>query len=198
MAAAPRKERAMGVSVGLIELRHIPLGYETVDAMLKAADVELVRASPSCPGKFLAIVTGGVGAVECACAAAERSAGRQAVVCRAIDHLDEAVAEALVIGAHARAPVRVSHLKCAGSDNWGRSREVLAADLVVKASRVRLICIRMAQGIGGKGYVNFTGDIASVRNAIETCKARCGDPSLITSSCAIATPHVALVSNLLR
>ena len=92
MAAAPRKERAMGVSVGLIELRHIPLGYETVDAMLKAADVELVRASPSCPGKFLAIVTGGVGAVECACAAAERSAGRQAVVCRAIDHLDEAVA----------------------------------------------------------------------------------------------------------
>ncbi len=193
MAAAPRKERAMGVSVGLIELRHIPLGYETVDAMLKAADVELVRASPSCPGKFLAIVTGGVGAVECACAAAERSAGRQAVVCRAIDHLDEAVAEAL------KARPMPDKLESFGSiETRTALSAILAADLVVKASRVRLICIRMAQGIGGKGYVNFTGDIASVRNAIETCKARCGDPSLITSSCAIATPHVALVSNLLR
>mgnify|MGYP004583215893 CR=1 FL=1 len=193
MAAAPRKERVMGVSVGLIELHHIPLGYETVDAMLKAADVELVRASPSCPGKFLAIVTGGVGAVECACAAAERTAGRQAVVCRAIDHLDEAVAEAL------KTRPRPDKLESFGSiETRTALSAILAADLVVKASRVRLICIRMAQGIGGKGYVNFTGDIASVRNAIETCKARCGDPSLITSSCAIATPHEALVSNLLR
>ena len=37
--------------------------------------------------------------------------------------LDEAVA----VGHHSGAPVRVSHLKCAGADNWGRSREVLAA-----------------------------------------------------------------------
>ena len=40
-----------------------------------------------------------------------------------LDALDEAVR----IGRHARAPVVVSHLKCAGPDNWGRSDEVLAA-----------------------------------------------------------------------
>ncbi len=40
-----------------------------------------------------------------------------------LDALDEAVR----VGRHARVPVAVSHLKCAGPDNWGRSGEVLAA-----------------------------------------------------------------------
>ncbi|HET8655188.1 MAG TPA: D-aminoacylase [Longimicrobiaceae bacterium] len=39
----------------------------------------------------------------------------------------EAMDEAFRIGRHARVPVVISHLKCAGPDNWGRSGEVLAA-----------------------------------------------------------------------
>lgn len=39
----------------------------------------------------------------------------------------EAMNEAFEIGKHARVPVVISHLKCAGVDNWGRSGEVLAA-----------------------------------------------------------------------
>ena len=38
----------------------------------------------------------------------------------------DAMDEAFRIGRHARVPVAVSHLKCAGPDNWGRSTEVLA------------------------------------------------------------------------
>ena len=39
----------------------------------------------------------------------------------------EALQEAYEIGRQARVPVVVSHLKCAGAGNWGRSREVLAS-----------------------------------------------------------------------
>ena len=39
----------------------------------------------------------------------------------------EAMDEAFRIGKHARVPVVISHLKCAGVENWGRSEEVLAA-----------------------------------------------------------------------
>lgn len=39
----------------------------------------------------------------------------------------EAMDEAFRIGKHARVPVVISHLKCAGVENWGRSGEVLAA-----------------------------------------------------------------------
>lgn len=38
----------------------------------------------------------------------------------------DAMEEAFQIGRHANVPVIVSHLKCAGVDNWGRSAEVLA------------------------------------------------------------------------
>ncbi len=38
-----------------------------------------------------------------------------------------AINEALRIAEHAKAPLVISHLKCAGVDNWGRSREVLSA-----------------------------------------------------------------------
>jgi N-acyl-D-amino-acid deacylase len=39
----------------------------------------------------------------------------------------EAMAEAFQIGRHAKAPVIISHLKCAGAGNWGRSPQVLGA-----------------------------------------------------------------------
>ena len=39
----------------------------------------------------------------------------------------DAMREAFAIGRQARVPVLVSHLKCAGIDNWGRSGEVLQA-----------------------------------------------------------------------
>jgi N-acyl-D-aspartate/D-glutamate deacylase len=39
----------------------------------------------------------------------------------------DAMDEAFRIGRHARVPVAVSHLKCAGRENWGRSAEVLDA-----------------------------------------------------------------------
>lgn len=39
----------------------------------------------------------------------------------------EALDEAFRIGRHARVPVVVSHLKCAGVENWGRSTEILDA-----------------------------------------------------------------------
>ncbi|WDZ94677.1 D-aminoacylase [Herbaspirillum sp. WKF16] len=39
----------------------------------------------------------------------------------------DAMDEAFRIGKHARVPVVISHLKCAGVENWGRSSEVLQA-----------------------------------------------------------------------
>lgn len=41
------------------------------------------------------------------------------------DEIIAALEEAFDIGEHAQAPVIVSHLKCAGASNWGRSGEVL-------------------------------------------------------------------------
>ena len=56
----------MGKSIGLLELKSIPVGIETADAVLKAANVELLTATPTCPGKYVIIICGAVGAVKSA------------------------------------------------------------------------------------------------------------------------------------
>ena len=39
-------------TIGFLELNGIAKGVEAADAMLKAAEVELISARPSCPGKY--------------------------------------------------------------------------------------------------------------------------------------------------
>ncbi|MBO9535029.1 D-aminoacylase [Herbaspirillum sp.] len=53
----------------------------------------------------------------------------------------EAMDEAFRIGKHSRVPVVISHLKCAGVENWGRSGEVLQAlELAGKHQHVGCDC----------------------------------------------------------
>ncbi len=58
-----------------------------------------------------------------------------------------AIDEAVRVGRHVRVPVAVSHLKCAGPDNWGRSGEALAAlDAARRAHPVGWDCYPYAAG----------------------------------------------------
>jgi len=73
----------------------------------------------------------------------------------------DAMDEAFRIGRHARVPVAVSHLKCAGPENWGRSTEVL--DALERAGR--------SQAVGCDAYPYTAGssmlDLAQVTDRIE-------------------------------
>ncbi|HWD00144.1 MAG TPA: BMC domain-containing protein, partial [Candidatus Sulfopaludibacter sp.] len=51
-------------SIGLIELTSIAAGYLACDAMLKAADVDLLLSRSICSGKYMVMVKGEVGAVQ--------------------------------------------------------------------------------------------------------------------------------------
>ncbi len=87
----------------------------------------------------------------------------------------DAMDEAFAIGRSAGAPVVISHLKCAGVDNWGRSGEVLQA---LDAARAR-------QPVGADCYPYAAGsttlDLKQVDERVEItitwCARfrRCGD-----------------------
>ena len=51
-------------AIATIELISVARGILAADAMLKAADVRLYEAHPICPGKYLVVVGGQVGAVD--------------------------------------------------------------------------------------------------------------------------------------
>ena len=63
-------------SIGLIETRGLTASIEAADAMLKAADVELVGTEKIGSGLVTVIVTGAVGAVKAATEAGSEAASR--------------------------------------------------------------------------------------------------------------------------
>jgi N-acyl-D-amino-acid deacylase len=73
----------------------------------------------------------------------------------------DAMDEAFRIGRHARVPVAVSHLKCAGPENWGRSTEVL--DALEREGRERAVGCDAYPYTAGSSML----DLAQVTDRIE-------------------------------
>ena len=86
----------MGKSIGLLELKSIPVGIETADAVLKAANVELLTATPTCPGTYVIIICGAVGAVKSAMESGRQTAGIYLVGHLTINNVHASVPEAFV------------------------------------------------------------------------------------------------------
>ena len=61
-------------SIGLVELSSIAAGFQAGDAMLKAADVDILLSRSICSGKYIVMVGGDVAAVRASVDAGETSA----------------------------------------------------------------------------------------------------------------------------
>ena len=174
----------MGKSIGLLELKSIPVGIETADAVLKAANVELLTATPTCPGKYVIIICGAVGAVKSAMESGRQTAGIYLVGHHTINNVHASVPEAIV------GTSEVGHIASIGVI------ETMTALTAVEAGDVRLMEIRIARGLGGKGFVILTGEVSAVRSAVKAAMNQLEETGDITSSSVIASPHPGLIDKL--
>ena len=83
-------------AIGLVEFNSIAMGVLSLDAMMKRAAVKLIDAFPVCPGKYIILVCGEVGAVRTAVSAAVKAVGEDAIVSRIVipnahEHVGEAI-----------------------------------------------------------------------------------------------------------
>ena len=182
----------MGISIGLLELKSIPIGIQTADEMIKAADVKLLTASPTCPGKYIVIISGQVGAVKSAMAVGQRQAGSYLVGHHIINNVHESL-PAAILGV-----TEVEKISSIGViETISALAAVNAADIAAKAAKVEMMEIRIARGLGGKGFLLFTGEVSSVRSAVKACATVMGETGEIISHCVIPAPHKDLVKQLL-
>lgn len=182
----------MGISIGLLELKSIPVGIQTADEMIKAADVKLLTASPTCPGKYIVIISGQVGAVKSAMAVGQKQAGSYLVGHHTINNVHESL-PAAILGV-----TEVEKISSIGViETISALAAVNAADIAAKAAKVDMIEIRIARGLGGKGFLVFTGEVSSVRSAVKACATVMAETGEITSHCVIPAPHKDLVKQIL-
>ena len=149
-------------TIGCVELNSISAGLHVADEMVKAAEVQLVLARPTCPGRYLVIVTGDTGAVKSSVEVG-RTIGRDMVVDSfVIPSVHESVIPAM--NGTAVCP-RINALGCI--ETCTTASCIIAADAAAKTGQVQLIELRFAAGLGGKAFITMTGEVSSVRASVE-------------------------------
>lgn len=179
-------------AIGLIELRSIARGMLTADAMLKAADVELLRAHVVCPGKYIILVAGTISHVNNAIATGENVAPEIVVDHFVLPNVHPSVFPALT------ATTEIEEVKSVGIiETFTLAAAIVAADTAVKAAPVQLIEIRLPFAMGGKAFTLVTGEVSSVRNAVQSAVTLLKDEGVIDSFAVIPSPHKSLIEKLL-
>lgn len=182
----------MKKSIGLIEFKSVAKGMEATDAMLKAANVELLLSTPVCPGKYITLVSGEVGAIKNAVEVGSLVGGIFTIEKDVIPNVSEAVFPALT------ATLDVSRIVSLGIiETISAIMSILAGDIAAKSANVQLMEIRVARGLGGKGFVLITGELAAVKSAIAACENRLENTGGIISAVTIASPSRELVSQII-
>lgn len=174
----------MSQAIGILELTSIAKGMELGDVMLKSANVSLLVSKTLCPGKFLLMIGGDVGAVQQAIAAGDSKAGEMLVDSIVLPNIHAAVLPA-ISGLNA-----VENRQAVGVvETWSVPACVYAADRAVKAANVTLVRVHMAFGIGGKCYMVVAGDISDVENAVTVASESAGEKGLLVYRSVIPRPH---------
>jgi microcompartment protein CcmL/EutN len=157
----------MGPALGLLELSSIATGIAVGDAMVKRAPLEVLRAGTVQPGRYLVLVGGLTAEVEEALEAGREVAG--AALLDAV-FLPDVHPDVLAAAGGARNADDGEALGVIETATVAATLE--AADAAVKGARVTIRDLRLADGLGGKGYVLFGGEVAEVEAAIEHGVAR--------------------------
>lgn len=179
-------------SIGMIEVNSIAAGIEAGDAMLKTADVNLITAQPVCAGKYIILVKGSVAAIKSSVDAAVAVAKESIVDSLVIPSLHPQVFSAL----NGTSVIEKSDA-IGVIETFSLVTSIYAADAAVKAAKVDLIEIRLGRGLGGKAYMILTGDVSSVRVAVETAAKTYGSEGMIARTVVIPSPHPDLMKALL-
>ena len=159
-------------TLGVVEANSIAAGVELADIMVKAAQVELVKAGTICSGRYMVYVSGDRDAVERSVDAA-RNSERKLAGSFVISNVSPQVVSALRKNEAAGDNDAIAVVECRTV-----SSGIDAADSAVKRSAVRLLRLVTGQGINGKSYFVLCGDVASVTEAVEAAKEALG-PKLI-------------------
>jgi len=178
-------------ALSLVEFSSIAAGIQAADAMVKRSPIEVIQAGTVQPGKYLVLIGGLTADVEESLAAGQQVGGAAIVDIVYLPQVHPELVEALHGG-------RVAEPRDALGvvETTSVAAAIHAADAGLKAAVVRLVEIRLADGLGGKGIVLFSGLVADVEIAVEQGVAALDRPDQLVWQVVIPQLHEELWANL--
>ncbi len=174
-----------GPAVALLELASVAAGFESTDALSKESDVELLLARPVSPGKYIVLFTGAVDEVGASLRRGLETAGETLLDRLFIPNLEPTLLE-LLRGEFAA----TTNLDAVGIiETLSVASTLRAADLASKTASLRLVNLGLASGLGGRGWVAFTGEIGDVEAGVQRGAADAEAAGMLARRVIIPRPH---------
>lgn len=171
-------------ALAMIELSSIGRGLSVLDAVAKKAPVRILAADPLSSGKFMVLFAGAVAPVEESLAAGRAVGEEQVVNTLLIPNLHDQVLPAL------DGPLDVKNVGAiAIVETLSIAAALTCSDVALKAADVRLVQLRLARGIGGKGFFTVCGELPDVEAAIEAAVARAVSGGWLVDTQIVPRPH---------
>ncbi|MBX3056262.1 MAG: BMC domain-containing protein [Anaerolineae bacterium] len=178
-------------ALALLEFNSIATGIMAGDAMVKRAPVSRIQAGTVQPGHYLVLVVGDVAPVQEAVQAGKET-GQAAL--RDLVFLPNVHPEVVRALTGERQAQEADALGVVETQTVAAA--IHAADAGVKGAEVTLLQLRLADGLGGKGLVLFTGLVADVETAVALGTAVA--PSQLLRQAVIPQLHAEMWDNVNR
>jgi len=171
-------------ALALIEFSSIATGIKAADAMVKRAPIDVIKSGTVQPGKYLVLIGGEVADVE-----ESLQEGRDVGSTSLVDYvlLPQVHPEVVESIGGGRVPDPNDALGVIETTTVAAS--IHAADAGVKGAQVRLVEVRLADGLGGKGIVLYSGLVADVEAAVEIGVGVLESPDLLVRQVVIPQLH---------
>ena len=178
-------------ALSLIEFDSIAAGIQAADAMVKRAPIDVIQAGTVQPGKYLVLVGGLTADVEESLAAGREVGGDAILDIVFLPQVHPNVVAALRGG---RSPEPTDALGVLETTSVAAA--IRAADAGVKGAQVELVEVRLADGLGGKGIVLYSGLVADVEIAVALGIESLEGPEQLLRQVVIPQLHEEMWNNL--
>ncbi len=157
-------------ALALLEFDSIATGIQAGDAMVKRAPIDEIKSGTVHPGNYLVMVTGDVAPVEEAVHAGQEVGASALLDTVLLPNVHPGVVSGISGG---RVLKKSDALGVVETETVASA--IRAADAGLKGAEVTLWQLRLADGLGGKGIVLFTGLVADVEAAVEIAVSGAAD-----------------------
>jgi bacterial microcompartment shell protein len=171
-------------ALGMIEYKSVARGIFSCDTMVKKAPVRIIETHAVCPGKYFTIIAGEVAEVDEAMKAGIASGGDMVVADLFLPYVHRTIIPAMA------GTTKIKSFDAIGViETFSVAVCVKAADIAAKETPIELVEIRLANGLGGKGYFVMTGKLPDVEESLAKAKEYVKHEGMLAASELIASPH---------
>lgn len=175
-------------ALGMIELKSVAKGIITTDLIAKKAPVRILATNPICPGKYMVLFCGEVADVEESMKAGIEAGGDNLVNDLFLPQVHKSVIPAIT------GTTDIKNFGAIGViETFSIASCIVAADIAAKTTPIDLVELRLANGLGGKGYFVMTGDLADIEASLEAARDFVRGEGLLAGCEIIQSPHPDLI-----